>query len=130
MKNLLAAFVMVALSSGAVWAQTTTPVHPVTTSAGSPHDETGFSAHNAPALSTESVTAFPNPHVVLKPKLSGIFIDGAKYGWVIASPVAPKEYGIGEKYLAAPNARYGLERESGRAAHHDAGGTKLVTFEF
>ncbi len=43
---------------------------------------------------------------------------------------SPAEYGIGEKYLAAPNSRYDLMHESGRAAHRDAGGIKLLTFEF
>jgi hypothetical protein len=48
----------------------------------------------------------------------------------LISPTAPASYGIGEKYLAAPSSRDDLERESGRAAHHDAGGIKVFTIEF
>jgi len=130
MKIFLAAFATLALSMGAAFAQTTTPIHPVTTSAGSAHDETGFSARNDSAVSPESTKAQPNPHPVLTPRAGGVFVDGAKYGWVMISPAAPAEYGIGAKYLAAPNSRYDLERECGPAAHHDAGGIKLLTFEF
>jgi hypothetical protein len=93
-------------------------------------DVTGFAAkpgYNAPGASTKG---FPNPNVVLKPKLGGVFVDGAKYGAILISPAAPASYGVGEKYLAAPDPRYDLERESGRAAHHDAGGIKLFSLEF
>jgi len=94
-------------------------------------DVTGFaskSGYNAPGA--PSSKGFPNPNVVLKPRLGGVFVDGAQYGTVMISPTAPASYGIGEKYLAAPSSRYDLERESGRAAHHDAGGIKLFTLEF
>ena len=91
-------------------------------------DVTGFTAKNYPGAPTSK--GFPNPHVVLTPKAGGVFVDGAKYGTVMISPWAPAEYGMGEKYLSAPNSRYDLERECGRAAHRDAGGIKLLTWEF
>jgi hypothetical protein len=69
-------------------------------------------------------------HPSLQPQLGGVFVDGAKYGTQLINPAAPASYGMGEKYLAAPDPRYDLERESGRAAHHDAGGIKLFTLEF
>jgi hypothetical protein len=93
-------------------------------------DITGFRAPNQPGISPESSKGFPNPNVVLKPKLGGVFVDGGKYGPVMISPTAPAEYGMGEKYLAAPSARWDLQHESGPAAHRDAGGIKLFTFEF
>src|SRR5260370_14920456 len=91
-------------------------------------DVTGFTAKNYPGANPQSSKYPPNPHVVLTPRAGGVFVDGAKYGTVMISPWAPAEYGIGEKYLAAPNSRYDLERECGRAAHHHAGGIKLLTF--
>jgi hypothetical protein len=94
-------------------------------------DVTGFASkpgYNAPG--TLTTKGFPNPHVVLKPQLGGVFVDGAKYGAVLISPTAPASYGIGEKYLSAPSSREDLQGESGRAAHRDAGGIKLFTFEF
>jgi len=94
----------------------------------SAQDVTGF---KAPAqLGPSESSKAPNAHVVLKPQLGGVFVDGAKYGTQLINPSAPASYGIGEKYLAAPSNRYDLERESGRAAHHDAGGIKLFTLEF
>ena len=93
-------------------------------------DITGFVAPNQPGVSPESSKNAPNPNVVLRPKLGGIFVDGGKYGPVMISPTAPASYGMGEKYLSAPSTRYDLERESGPAAHRDAGGLKLFTFEF
>ena len=112
MKTLTSFLAVLALSAGLAAAQ----------------DVTGFKAPNTLGP-TESSKA-PNPHVVLKPQLGGVFVDGAKYGTVLISPSAPASYGIGEKYLAAPSSRYDLERECGRAAHHDAGGIKLFTLEF
>ena len=82
-------------------------------------DVTGFKAPQNPG-STQSIKSPPNPNVVLKPKLGGVFIDGGKNGWVMVSPAAPAEYGMGEKYLAAPSSREDLQHESTRAAHHDA----------
>ena len=72
----------------------------------------------------------PNMHPNLKPQLGGVFVDGAKYGTQLINPAAPASYGIGEKYLSAPDPRYDLMHESGPAAHHDAGGIKLFSLEF
>jgi hypothetical protein len=94
-------------------------------------DLTGFATqpgYNAPGVSTAKTA--PNPKVILKPQFGGIFVDGAKYGTILISPSAPASYGIGEKYLSAPDTMYDLMHESGPAAHHDAGGLKLLTFEF
>jgi hypothetical protein len=93
-------------------------------------DVNGFKApstlNQTPAQSSKS----PNPHPILKPQLGGIFVDGAKYGTQMINPSAPAGYGYGEKYLSAPSSRYDLERESGPAAHRDAGGFKLFSIEF
>ena len=94
-------------------------------------DMTGFSTKNAPAVSPESSKLAPNPHPDLKPKVGGVFVDGAKYGWVLVSPGADPAYGIGEKYLAAPR-QYGpdVAHLSSPGSNRDAGGIKLFTFEF
>jgi hypothetical protein len=96
-------------------------------------DMTGFSAYakKAPAVSPESSKLAPNPHPDLTPKFGGVFVDGAKYGWVLVSPAADPAYGIGEKYLAAPR-QYGPDTAhlSAPGSHHDAGGIKVLTFEF
>jgi hypothetical protein len=102
----------------------------ITSSPGNSSDVTGFHVTQAPGISPDAAKSFPNPKVVPKPQLGGIFVDGAKYGWLMISPGAPASYGIGEKYLAAPSSRSDLAHESGQAAHHDAGGIKLFTFEF
>ena len=112
MKTLTTFLVVLALSAGLAAAQ----------------DVTGFKAPKE--LGPSESSKAPNPHVVLKPQLGGIFVDGAKYGTQLINPSAPASYGMGEKYLSAPSGRYDLERESGRAAHHDAGGMKLFTIEF
>ncbi len=91
-------------------------------------DVTGF---HAPAqLGPSESSKSPNMHPTLTPQLGGVFVDGAKYGTQLINPAAPASYGIGAKYLSAPDPRYDLERESGRAAHRDAGGIKLFTLEF
>ena len=92
-------------------------------------DVTGFHAPSELGP-TQSTKSFPNVHPNLAPRFGGVFVDGAKYGSQLVNPAAPASYGMGEKYLAAPDPRYDLERESARAAHHDAGGIKLLTFEF
>ena len=79
--------------------------------------------------SNESARAI-NLHPNLTPTVGGIFVDGGKYGTQLINPAAPASYGMGEKYLAAPSSRSDLQHESGRAAHHDAGGMKLFTIEF
>ena len=97
---------------------------------GAAQDLTGFKAPNQPGMSPESSKRAPNPNVVLKPKLGGVFVDGGTYGTVMISPTAPASYGNGEKYLAAPSTRTDLQHESGPAAHRDTGGIKLFTLEF
>jgi len=94
-------------------------------------DVTGFKAPNQPGVSPESSKRFPNPNVVLQPKITSVFVDGVKYGTVMISPTAPASYGMGEKYLAAP-AQFGvdLQHESGPAAHRDTGGIKFFSLEF
>jgi hypothetical protein len=113
MKTITTLLAVLALSAGLAAAQ----------------DVTGFKAPAQLGPTNESSKA-PNPHPDLRPQLGGVFVDGAKYGTQLINPAAPASYGIGEKYLAAPSSRYDLERESGRAAHHDAGGIKLFTLEF
>ena len=115
MKTLSKALAILVLSTGIAAAQ----------------DMTGFSTKNAPAVSPESSKLAPNPHPNLAPKVGGIFADGAKYGWVLVSPAADSSYGIGEKYLAAPR-QYGpdVAHTSPPGSHHDAGGLKLLSFEF
>lgn len=113
MKTLTTFLMVLALSAGLAAAQ----------------DVTGFKAPKELGPTTESSKA-PNSHPDLRPQLGGVFVDGAKYGTILISPYAPASYGVGEKYLAAPSSRVDLERESGRAAHHDAGGIKLFTLEF
>ena len=95
------------------------------------HDVTGFSnPYTGPGVTKESINRAPNPNVVLKPKLGGAGVAVAKYGPVMLSPTASASYGNGERYLAAPDARYDLDHESGPAAHRDTGGIKLFSVEF
>jgi hypothetical protein len=95
------------------------------------HDVTGFSnPYTGPGVTKEEINRAPNPNVVLKPKLGGAGVAVAKYGPVMLSPTAPASYGNGERYLAAPDARYDLDHESGPAAHRDTGGIKLFSIEF
>jgi len=93
-------------------------------------DMTGFTAKNQPGMTPQSSKRPANPHPDLSPTVGGVFVDGVKYGPEIISPGAPVSWGIGEKYLAAPSTRTDLQHESTQAAHRDAGGIKLVTFEF
>ena len=96
----------------------------------SAQDVTGFRAPKELGPTTESSKA-PNMHPDLRPQLGGVFVDGAKYGTQLINPAAPASYGMGEKYLSAPSGSgQDLQHESGPAAHHDAGGIKLFTFEF
>jgi hypothetical protein len=91
-------------------------------------DVTGF---RAPAeLGPTQSSKFPNTHPNLKPQLGGVFVDGAKYGTQLINPAAPASYGIGQKYLSAPDPRWDTQHESGPAAHRDAGGIKVFTLEF
>ena len=91
-------------------------------------DVTGFHAPNT--LGPNQSSKAPNMHPDLRPQFGGVFVDGAKYGTQLINPVAPASYGVGEKYLAAPSSTYDLANKSGRAAHWDAGGIKVLTFEF
>jgi hypothetical protein len=93
-------------------------------------DVNGFKAPNTLNQTPGQSSKFPNPHPILKPQLGGIFVDGAKYGTQMINPSAPAGFGYGAKYLSAPSSRYDLERESGPAAHRDAGGFKLFSIEF
>ncbi len=129
MKTLTTFLAVLALSAGLAAAQDLSGnANGSGTRGGSGSDVTGF---HAPAeLGPSESSKAPNPHVVLKPQLGGVFVDGAKYGTQLINPCAPASYGMGEKYLAAPDPRYDLERESGRAAHHDTGGIKLFSLEF
>jgi hypothetical protein len=74
---------------------------------------------------------FPNTHPDLRPQFGGVLVDGpTKYGAELINPAAPASYGYGAKYLSAPSSMYDLQHESGPAAHRDAGGIKLLSFEF
>jgi hypothetical protein len=104
-----------------------------TSSSGPGHDVTGFVAPSyapGPGYDKKAITAPPNIHPDLKPRLGGIFVDGAKYGTVMISPTAPLTYGMGENYLSAPSQREDLQHETGPAAHRDTGGFKLFSIEF
>jgi hypothetical protein len=103
--------------------------HPASPGAAVGADVTGFQAPEKLGPVNES-SKMVNPHAVVKPELGGVFVDGAKYGTILISPTAPASYGIGAKYLSAPDPRYDLMHESGPAAHRDAGGIKLFSFEF
>jgi len=92
-------------------------------------DVTGFHAAKELGPTNESSKP-PNMHPNLKPQLGGVLVDGAKYGAQLINPAAPASYGLGEKYLSAPDSSYDLMHESGRVGHHDAGGIKLFSLEF
>jgi hypothetical protein len=130
MKSLALIFSVFALSATAAVAQDLSgnANRPAASGTTAGADITGF---RSPAtLGPGPTTSTPDLHPVLKPKLGGVFVDGAKYGTILISPTAPASYGMGEKYLSAPDPRYDLERETGRAAHHEAGGIKLFSLEF
>jgi hypothetical protein len=133
MKTLTILLTVLALSAVVATAQSTignvnNPIAPGTAPGA---DISGFRspAELGPSQSSKGFK-MPNPHPNLAPQLGGVFVDGGKYGTQLINPAAPASYGMGEKYLSAPNARQDLQHESGRAAHHDAGGIKLFTLEF
>ena len=130
MKMLTSLFAIIALSAGLAAAQDLSgnANRPSASGAAEGADVTGF--HSQAQLGPAQSSKAPNMHPVLTPQLGGVFVDGAKYGTQLINPAAPASYGMGEKYLSAPDPRYDLERESGRAAHHDAGGIKLFSLEF
>ena len=94
-------------------------------------DVTGFQSQKelGPSGVNES-SKFPNIHPDLRPRVGGIFVDAGKYGAQLINPAAPASYGNGEKYLSAPSSGADLKNESANAAHRDAGGFKLFTWEF
>jgi hypothetical protein len=118
------------LTPAVVSAQTVRPVLVTTSSSATAQDVNGFTAKKYPGFSTTEANRAPNPNVVLKPRVTGIFVDGAKYGTEIISPTAPDSWGMGEKYLSAPSPSRDLEHEDYHAAHRDAGGLKLFSLEF
>ena len=136
MKKLLPLFAMLTISAGLVSAQDLSNAserfQSATSSPATAHDVTGFVAPNTtgPGLTPASSKRFPNPHPDLRPRVGGVLVDGAKYGWVMISPTAPASYGMGEKYLSAPSPTYDVQHESGPAAHRPAGGLKLFSLEF
>jgi hypothetical protein len=93
-------------------------------------DVTGFRSPSELNQTPTESSKFPNTHPDLRPRLGGVFVDGAKYGTQLINPAAPDSYGYGEKYLTAPSSMYDLQHESGPAAHRDAGGIKLFSLEF
>jgi hypothetical protein len=124
---------------GPVWASAqdlgglSSRAEPTTSASNAGHDVTGFIAPSwapGPGVNPKSLQTAPNPHPDLKPKLGGVFVDGAKYGPEIISPTAPLGWGMGEKYLSAPSVREDLQHETGPAAHRDSGGLKLFSIEF
>jgi hypothetical protein len=125
MKTLTILASVLLITAGSAYAQSVAP-----SARASGNDVTGFSTHVYPGMTPQQANRPPNPNVVLKPKLGGVFTDGVKYGTVMISPTAPAEYGMGEKYLSAPSSRYDLQNESGPAAHRDTGGFKLFSLEF
>ncbi len=135
MKTLSRLVALLVLSAGLASAQDVNSVNTTSAHSSTASDITGFRAPDTSSYSSQSskgsgVKSAPNPNVVLKPKLGGVFVDGAKEGWVIISPGAPASYGIGEKYLSAPSTRADLQHESAYAAHRDTGGIKLFSLEF
>jgi hypothetical protein len=131
MKTLLSLFVVVGLTFGVANAQDLSGnANNGVASIKSSVDVGGFRAPaelNQPSQSSK----FPNPHPDLTPKLGGVVYDGVtKYGAELINPAAPESYGYGEKYLTAPSSAYDLKHESGPAAHRDAGGIKVFSFEF
>ena len=129
MKKLTAFLTIFAVSIGLAAAQTTSGYATSPAAANHGADVTGFHAPKTLGPSNESSKAI-NLHPNLAPTVGGVFVDGGKYGTQLINPAAPASYGVGEKYLTAPDPRYDLQHESGHAAHHGAGGIKLFTIEF
>ena len=95
-------------------------------------DVTGFrSPSNTWAANPRRASALcPTCTRICSPSSAASLSMARKYGTQLINPAAPASYGYGEKYLSAPSSRADLEHESGRAAHHDAGGIKLFSMEF
>jgi len=132
MKTLLSLFVAVGLTFGVAAAQDLSGNannSVAGTRAGT--DISGFKSPSALNQTTNESSKFPNTHPNLAPRLGGVLVDGStKYGAELINPAAPDSYGYGGKYLSAPSSMYDLQHESGPAAHRDAGGIKLFSFEF
>lgn len=127
MKMLAALFAILLVSAGFASAQS---LNELAVTPAQSADLTGFYSKQGPGFNSGTLKTPPNPHVVLKPTVGGVFVDGAKYGTVMISPAAPASYGLGQRYLSAPSSGVDLQHESGPAAHRDTGGFKLFTFEF
>ena len=132
MKTLLSLFVSVGLTFGVAAAQDLSGNS--NNSVAGTHtgvDLTGFQAPSELNRTPTESSKFPNTHPDLRPRLGGILVDGpTKYGGELINPAASPSYGYGEKYLSAPSSTYDLQHESGPAAHRDAGGFKLFSFQF
>ena len=86
MKTLTTLLTFLALSAGLAAAQDLSGNANGSGTRGS-SDVAGF---HAPAeLGPVQSSKAPNPHVVLKPQLGGVFVDGAKYGTQLINPAAP-----------------------------------------
>ena len=125
--TLLAVFL---LSAGFVAAQDLNGLSMTSNHTSGYSDVTGYRYTYAPGYNAVTAKAPPNPKVIIKPELGGIFVDGGKYGWTIISPAAPITWGNGEKYMTAPDPMQDIQHESGPAAHRQSGGFKLFSIEF
>jgi hypothetical protein len=130
MKTLASLITVFLLSAGFAAAQDLSGLNATTNHTNGQGDLTGYKYVYQPGYNPTTAKAAPDPKVVLKPQLGGVFVDGAKYGWTIISPAAPVTWGNGEKYMSAPDPRYDLMHEAGPAAHRDSGGIKLFSLEF
>jgi hypothetical protein len=130
MKTLSSLLAVFLLSAGFAAAQDLNGLVLVSNHTSGAGDVTGYRYDYAPGYNPVTAKAPPNPKVIIKPEVGGIFVDGAKYGWTIISPLAPITWGNGEKYMTAPDPMEDLLHESGPAAHRQSGGFKLFTIEF
>jgi len=91
------------------------------------------------------VVILQKPYEGTKPgvHLTGVFVDIPHAGFQLLNPLAPKEYGYGEKYAAwptgpltsvhypdGPSGLRQVDRQSGPGATRETGGIKLFGFEF
>ncbi len=132
MKTLTSILAVFLLSAGFAAAQDLSGLVGTSAHTSGQRDVSGYKYNYAPGYNPVTAKAAPNPKVVLKPQVGGIFVDGGKYGWTIISPAAPVTWGNGEKYMTAPAPAPSADllQESGPAAHRDSGGFKLFSLEF
>jgi hypothetical protein len=130
MKTLTSLFAVFILSAGVATAQDLNGLVMTSNHTNGSGDVTGYRYTYAPGYNPATLKSPPNPKVIIKPEVGGIFVDGAKYGWNIISPAAPITWGNGEKYMTAPDPEQDLMHESGPAAHRQSGGFKLFSIEF